>query len=271
MDRGIVDGSGVKGQGSRARGRPLDAGDRFGGFPSSGLATAVPNVFFSRLLPSIEKPEELVVSLYLFFLHGRRRGWPRLFSERQLAADSGLMQALSNLSELPPEGALTVGLSWALSRGTIIRVAVEEAGQQVEAYLLSTPANRRVMEVGAHGHAPLLRLEEPPPAAAASPPPNIYALYEENVGAITPLIADQLKDAEERYPAEWVREAFREAVSLNKRNWRYIEAILRRYEAEGPDYEKAGRDTETEWLEQRYSRGKRRLKLRPDGRASARA
>ena len=268
MDRGIVDGSGVKGQGSRARGRPLDVGDRFGGFPSSGLATAVPNVFFSRLLPSIEKPEELVVSLYLFFLHGRRRGWPRLFSERQLAADAGLMQALSNLSELPPEGALTVGLSWALSRGTIIRVAVEEAGQQVGAYLLNTPANRRASD---RLQAADLRLEEPPPAAAASPLPNIFALYEENVGTITPLIADQLKDAEERYPAEWVREAFREAVSLNKRNWRYIEAILRRYEAEGPDYEKAGRDTEAEWLERRYSRGKRRLKLRPDGRASARA
>ncbi|HLA19410.1 MAG TPA: DnaD domain protein, partial [Dehalococcoidia bacterium] len=51
--------------------------------------------------------------------------------------------------------------------------------------------------------------------------------------------------------------AFREAVSLNKRSWRYIHSILRRWEAEGPDYEEAGRSSESDWLERRYQRGKR--------------
>ena len=85
----------------------------------------------------------------------------------------------------------------------------------------------------------------------------MFALYEENVGAITPLIADELKDAEERYPPQWIEAAFREAVSLNKRSWRYIHSILKRWEAEGPDYEEAGRDPEADWLERRYARGKR--------------
>ena len=249
------------GRGGVGEARPAGAGDepnlpagRFAGFASSGLTTVVPNVFFSRLLPSIEKPEELVVSLYLFYLHGRRHGWPRLFSERQLAADAGLMRALSNLSELTPEGALTVGLSWAVSRGTAIRVAVQEAGQQGEAYLLNIPANRRAIE---RLQETELRLDEPPPPAAATAPLNIFALYEENIGAITPLIADELKDAEERYPPQWIEAAFREAVSLNKRSWRYIHSILKRWEAEGPDYEEAGRDPEADWLERRYARGKR--------------
>ena len=249
------------GRGGVGEARPAGAGDeaclpagRFTGFPSSGLTTVVPNVFFSRLLPGIEKPEELVVSMYLFYLHGRSRGWPRLFSERQLAADAGLMRSLSNISDLTPEGALKVGLSWAVSRGTIIRVAVQEAGQQGEAYLLNIPANLRAIE---RLQGTELRLEEPPPPAAPAEAPNIFALYEENIGAITPLIADELKDAEERYPPQWIETAFREAVSLNKRSWRYIEAILRRYEAEGPDDEEAGRDTEADWLERRYARGKR--------------
>jgi len=103
--------------------------------------------------------------------------------------------------------------------------------------------------------------EDPAPEwllrAEAALPPNVFALYEENVGGITPLIADELKDAEERYPPQWIEAAFREAVSLNKRSWRYIHSILKRWEAEGPDHEEAGRDPEADWLERRYQRGKR--------------
>jgi DnaD/phage-associated family protein len=84
----------------------------------------------------------------------------------------------------------------------------------------------------------------PEPGAGREPLPSVFALYEENIGTIGPLIADELKDAETRYPGEWIEAAFREAISLNKRSWSYIAAILRRWEAEGPDYEKAGRDTE---------------------------
>ena len=150
-----------------------------------------------------------------------------------------------------------------MARGTLLSATVEVEGRQEELYLVNTPANRRALEglVGSE-----LRLEEPLPPAEGSAQPNIFALYEENVGSITPLIAEELKDAEERYPAEWIREAFREAVSLNKRSWRYIQRILKRWEAEGPDYEKAGRDTETEWLERRYAAGKRR---RPSHRIGA--
>jgi DnaD/phage-associated family protein len=119
---------------------------------------------------------------------------------------------------------------------------------------LATPHNRRAVEVLAGAD---LGLAEPPPAAAPDQPPNVFALYEENVGGITPLIADDLKDAEERYPPQWIEAAFREAVSLNKRSWRYIHSILKRWEAEGPDYGEAGRDPEADWLERRYARGKR--------------
>jgi len=56
--------------------------------------------------------------------------------------------------------------------------------------------------------------------------PNIFILYEQNIGLLTPPIADELRQAEQTYPAGWIEEAFREAVSLNKRSWRYIRAIL---------------------------------------------
>lgn len=63
--------------------------------------------------------------------------------------------------------------------------------------------------------------------------PNIFTLYEQNIGLLAPLIAEELKDAADHYPAEWIEAAFREAVQHNKRKWSYIHAILRRWETEG--------------------------------------
>ncbi len=242
---------------ARPEERTFDApeGERFQGFPSSGQATALPNLFFSRVLPLIERPEELVVSVYFFFAQGLKRRSPRFLTRRELAADAALLRALANLCGGRDHEALERGLALAVERGALFRAVLETEGREEELYLVNTPANRRAVEALAPAG---LRLEEPLPPAEGSARPNIFALYEENVGGITPLIAEELKDAEERYPAEWIREAFREAVSLNKRSWRYIHRILRRWETEGPDYEKAGRDTETEWLERRYAAGKRR-------------
>ena len=64
-------------------------------------------------------------------------------------------------------------------------------------------------------------------------PPNIFALYEDNIGMLSPIIADELKLAEEAYPHEWIEDAFRRAVVQNKRSWRYVAAILERWEREG--------------------------------------
>lgn len=63
--------------------------------------------------------------------------------------------------------------------------------------------------------------------------PNIFTLYEQNIGLLTPLMADTLMDAEKIYPAEWIEEAVKIAVGRNARNWRFIEAILRTWKEKG--------------------------------------
>lgn len=235
--------------GAAGLGDPAD----FPGFPTSARATPVPNLFFSRLLPRIGTPEELLVTLYFFYAMGLNRRSPPFLTRRELEADATLARALGNLCGDGPD-ALSRGLDLAVQRGSLLRVDAKGDGRAEEVYLLATPHNRRAAErlTGAE-----LRLDEPLPPAAPAETPNIFELYEENIGAITPLIADDLKDAEERYPPPWIEAAFREAVSLNKRSWRYVSSILKRWEAEGPDYEEAGRDTEIDWLERRYARGKR--------------
>lgn len=74
---------------------------------------------------------------------------------------------------------------------------------------------------------------------------EISKLYEENCGMITPILQQDIVDFCENYrgPLKWVRDAFAEAVKRNKRHWKYIEAILDRWQREGrgPD-KKEGND-----------------------------
>jgi DnaD/phage-associated family protein len=83
--------------------------------------------------------------------------------------------------------------------------------------------------------------------------PNIYELYAENVGELTPYVADVLRDFEEEFPVEDIEYAVREAVQLNKRSLRYIGAILSRLATEREEA-----DSEIGWLERRYRDGKAR-------------
>ena len=75
--------------------------------------------------------------------------------------------------------------------------------------------------------------------------PTIFDLYEQEIGMITPLIADELKDAEGEYPREWIETAVREAALSGKRSWPYVRAILRRWDREGKSDGKFGRNTKT--------------------------
>jgi DnaD/phage-associated family protein len=124
------------------------------------------------------------------------------------------------------------GLEKAVERGSLLRVQREA---QVF-FLLNSPRGRagaKAIESGQWS------------PSASSPPmehPNVFRLYEENIGPLTPLIADALKDAEETYYPEWIVEAIELAVKNNKRSWKYCEAILKRWKDEGRHGQKDQRD-----------------------------
>ncbi len=58
-------------------------------------------------------------------------------------------------------------------------------------------------------------------------------LYETTIGAITPLMADLLRNAAIDYPEEWFEPAFEAAVKNNVRRWVYVETILDGWERNG--------------------------------------
>jgi DnaD/phage-associated family protein len=123
------------------------------------------------------------------------------------------------------------GLEKAVQRGSILKVQNEAEAF----YFLNSPRGRAAAE------AFTKRQRHPSSKITSGPPldrPNIFKLYEENIGPLTPLIADMLKEAEDIYAAEWIEEAFTISVKNNKRNWKYIEAILKRWNLEGKNGKK---------------------------------
>ena len=136
-----------------------------------------------------------------------------------LLEDNGFMSRMSAAE-------VDSGLEKALRRGTLLTAESDSGGF----YFLNSPRGRASAEALKNGS---WRDSARIPSTAPLPRPNIFKLYEENIGPLTPLMADTLKDAEKDYPAEWLAEAFSIAVERNKRNWKYIAAILRRWKEEG--------------------------------------
>lgn len=215
---------------------------KFDGFPAGHLRfTSVPDLFFSEVLPAIDDLAELKVTLHVLWLLYRKQGDLRCVSRGELEADPTLLQSLGGERD-----ALVRGLEKATERGTLLHIAVREEGERGKErrlYLLNNAEGQRAVERISGGETPLLPLETPAETAPAQERPNIFALYEQNIGLLTPLIADELREAEEQYPPAWIEEAFKRAVENNVRKWKYVRAILESWATKGKDDAEDRRDS----------------------------
>lgn len=108
-------------------------------------------------------------------------------------------------------------------------------------YFYNSPKNNILAESIAKGEIPF---EEIRNINISISKPNIFKLYEENIGALTPIIAETIEDAENNYPLEWIEEAINIAVTNNVRRWKYIQAILERWQEEGRNARRDKKDSE---------------------------
>ena len=119
-----------------------------------------------------------------------------------------------------------------MARGALLHMTVQRGAVAEEWYMINSANGREVLEKLRGGELDLLAdLGEDVQLQSERPP--IFVLYEQNIGLLTPMIAEELRDAEKTYPADWIADAFREAVELNKRSWRYVLRILERWRHEG--------------------------------------
>lgn len=217
--------------------------ESFAGFPEGKLPlTPIPNAFFSELLPRIDHLGEFKITLYAFWALSQKEGRFRYISMEEMAVDQLLMEGLQAESMTPLE-ALTDALERAVARGTFLKVQVEFDQGQDSYFFLNSPKGRAaVASIEAGDWQPTGDPETP--ISLALERPNIYTLYEQNIGPLTPMIAEQLREAENEYPADWIEDAVRIAVTNNVRKWRYIEAILEDWHNRGKDERKDRGDTE---------------------------
>jgi DnaD/phage-associated family protein len=230
----------------------------FRGFPAKTKYTSIPNVFFGEVLPEIDDLAELKVTLYVMWAVYQKRGYPRFVTYRELLGSPTLMNGLVNNGS--PNQLLQRSLSQAVSRGTLLHLTVVDSDvESAELYFVNTDVDRRAVARIKNGELKLGEMVIKESHEVTKERPNIYSLYEQNIGMLSPIIAEELGEAEKIYPAPWIEDAFREAVDLNKRNWRYISRILERWAAEGRDDGEPGRRVKAESDPEEYYRRYRHL------------
>jgi DNA replication protein len=170
---------------------------------------SLPDSFFTRAVPKIQDLAELKTVLYASYLILRKQERPYFVTYKELLSH-GLMAKMG-------EETLRQALDSAVEHGILLHSTLNINGVLEDIY--SLPADVRQPSAG-----------------------NIFILYEQNIGIITPMIAEELKEADKLYPPQWIEEAFKEAVTLNKRSWKYIARILERWASEGKDSGEYRRD-----------------------------
>ena len=200
----------------------------FKGFPDGKTANVpIPAAFFSDLLPLIDHLGELKVTLHAFRLLEDQDAPVRYLTPSDFFEDADLAKSFSLTTE-EAQALILNSLELACQRGTLL---FGEYNHET-LYFLNSPRSK----------AALLALKK----GAWSPDdrdhlaglanherPNIYQLYEQNIGPLTPILAETLQEAERDYPTEWIEEAVGLAVKKNVRNWNYVQAILRSWKEKG--------------------------------------
>lgn len=209
----------------------------FGGFQiEPGPGVTIPRAVLTEVVAQVSDVAELQVTLCAFRLIHDAGSLDRPIPESRLVRDPYLRRALRiEGSPAEPDRRISIGLELAVGRGTFLRVITSRGGHRRVWYYVNIAANQAAVaamgrgslappeELWLDGHVPEVQAERP----------TVFRLYEQNIGLLTPLIAERLVDALETYPAEWIADAVAEAVSYNRRSWRYINRILENWAATG--------------------------------------
>lgn len=217
----------------------------FSGFPAGKQRlTSIPNLFFSELLPAIDDLAELKITLYAFWALAQQEGQVRYLRLTDFLNDTTFIDGLADNRQEASQ-LLLDGLERAVARGTFLHINIEGADGHMDLYFLNSERGRAAVEGITKGEWRPWPDEEKPITLLVDRP-NIFVLYEQNIGALTPLIADELRDAEQTYPPRWIEEAIKIAVENNVRRWRYVLSILERWRLEGKQERDgiSGRDSE---------------------------
>ena len=227
------------------------------GSAHSDAFVRLPAHFLAQVAPQIDSLAELKVTLFFLAALQQKEGDYRFLRLGEFLADEPLMQGLARAGGMgAPAEVLGAALDGAVKRGTLLTANLTVSGCRRQLYFMNDERGSALQQrILAGGWRPAADREiEVLPAR-----PTVFALYEENIGILTPMIADAIREAEATYRREWIEEALRIAVERNARNWRYVAKILERWQQEGRSLETGGRDDRRR---RRTATGKRQRTVR---------
>ena len=202
----------------------------------SAPLVSVPRALLDRLITARASVEEHRVVLLLVLLTRTGKA-DAAISEDAFATDPMVLDAGKvDGTPVAMPGWPFPALEQAVAHGTILRFVVESKAGSRNWLLLNTVENARLvarMTDDPDSVPEMYWIDESRPRVHVDKP-TVFRLYEQNIGPLTPMIADRLIKALEMYPPDWIESALEEAVAYNRRNWRYIARILQNWEADGP-------------------------------------
>lgn len=213
--------------------------NQFTGFPSSKVRTIrIPEPFFQSVLPMLRTQLEVKTALLTFWLLEQQEGTARFIRPEDF------FNPPAWFTEGEKKDAITTAkiekaVLHLVEIGMVI--AAQPEGITEPLYFLNSARGKAVSQAYLKGN--WQPGEEGAGIQTGREHRTIYQLYEENIGPLTPLIADSLKEAEATYHEDWIKDAIQIAVENNVRRWKYIEAILASWKEEGR-YAKTKRDYE---------------------------
>jgi DnaD/phage-associated family protein len=226
--------------------------NRFNGFDDTKSEyIQIPTIFFNDLLCQIDHLGELKITLYALWYFQKQEGDVHFLETADLLVDKKFIASLSeSLSEA--EKILEDSLSRAVDRGTFLKVELKMDEGTI--FILNTPRGQAAVKAIRQGKWDPRKT----PRAEISlenERPDIFKLYEKNIGPLTPMIAEDLKEAEKAYPMDWVRDAIHIAVQKNVRRWNYVAAILKSWKEKGRnDEDRRGHEKDGKrYIEGEYS------------------
>ena len=201
---------------------------------------ALPELLLLRALNACSDLAEMQAVVLVSILTGSGRP----IAERAFVSHPTVQDTFAIVgAPIPGDERAAEALERAVAHGLLIRFLTEDDVGSRAWVLLNTIENARYIARLAEPGKILpqeLWVSESPPRVVIDRP-SAFRLYEQNIGPLTPLVADQLIKALEIYPAQWVESAISEAVSYNRRSWRYISRILENWLTDGPAGGRSGR------------------------------
>tara|TARA_B110000014_G_C19999066_1_gene517684 strand:+ start:55 stop:735 length:681 start_codon:yes stop_codon:yes gene_type:complete len=214
--------------------------------------TPTPNSVFGKLLNQIDDINDLKFILRIIWMINQIKRVPKYLTIEEIMADKIVHAIISTKSDIAMHATCLSMIKNPQFSNLLICHEIGTSKSTSTVVAFNTTRNKTMLNK-------TQQLDKSdsvfqPDGDVSAESPNIFKLYEDNIGTLNPIIADELKIAETTYPNSWITSAFKESVLRNKRSWNYIKTILENWHREGKNDGRIGEHSKKSGYNQYFRR-----------------